>query len=194
MINIEHQSNVEFLAQFKEANKETRYQSFYDPIQKIWILKPISIDPNAFKFRDNNIKTDADINKEKRQKRAKSPYGVRSAQIKETKPPKIKAEKIIKEKVVRLKPVKKVSAPKIKKQRLVKVKKEPKPKIVREKKGYGSHGGDNGFPRKKIQCSNGNVYDSIYQAAKELNLNKSAVCLVCQGKYKTTKGFTFNYL
>ena len=170
MINIEHQSNVEFLAQFKEANKETRYQSFYDPIQKIRILKPISIDPNAFKFRDNNIKTDADINKEKRQKRAKSPYGVRPAQIKETKPPKIK------------------------KQRLVKVKKEPKPKIVREKKGYGSHGGDNGFPRKKIQCSNGNVYDSIYQAAKELNLNRSAVCLVCQGKYKTTKGFTFNYL
>ena len=99
MINIEHQSNVEFLAQFKEANKETRYQSFYDPIQKIRILKPISIDPNAFKFRDNNIKTDADINKEKRQKRAKSPYGVRPAQIKETKPPKIKAEKIIKERI-----------------------------------------------------------------------------------------------
>ena len=53
----EHLDNVAFVAKFKEANKATKYESVYDPIKRIRVMKPISIDPNVYKFAEENIVT-----------------------------------------------------------------------------------------------------------------------------------------
>lgn len=90
------------------------------------------------------------------------------------------------------KKVKIVKIPKPKKEKPIKVKKESKPPY--QKKGYGVHGGNFGYPKRKIICSNGNVYDSLYEASKTLGLSRGSVYHVCTGKYKHTKGLTFNYV
>jgi group I intron endonuclease len=48
---------------------------------------------------------------------------------------------------------------------------------------------------KKIICLNNNkIYDSILQAAKELEVSGPKITLVCQGKRKSTGGYSFRYL
>lgn len=101
-------------------------------------------------------------------------------------------EKIVKVKKERIVKVKIVKEPKPKKEKPIKVKKESKPPY--QKKGYGVHGGNFGYPKRKIICSNGNVYDSLYEASKTLGLSRGSVYHVCTGKYKHTKGLTFNYV
>lgn len=57
--NKEHQDNVAFVAKFKEANKETKYQSYYDPVTNSRVLRPVVVDPNAYKFAEENIITES---------------------------------------------------------------------------------------------------------------------------------------
>lgn len=38
------------------------------------------------------------------------------------------------------------------------------------------------------------VYNSITEACKELKINKSSICDVCKGKYKSTHGYVFKYI
>lgn len=118
----------------------------------------------------------------------------------------IKARKIPK--------ITKVKVEKIHKQRVEKQPKPPREKPLKVKKpmgrprifprnelgqrldklpkGYKKHGGNYGFPRRKIKCvTNGVVYDSLYQAAQVLNLKRCAISHVLSGKYYQTKGFRF---
>lgn len=44
-----------------------------------------------------------------------------------------------------------------------------------------------------IQCSNGKVYPSAAQAARELNLDSSHISACCRGKRYQVKGFRFEY-
>lgn len=47
---------------------------------------------------------------------------------------------------------------------------------------------------KKVICvETGIVYDSGTKAAEKLGLQKSKICLACQGKRKTTGGFHWEY-
>lgn len=48
--------------------------------------------------------------------------------------------------------------------------------------------------RKKILCiTNGIVYDSQTQAAKELGLSRTSIVRVCKGEYFSTDGYRFKY-
>lgn len=48
---------------------------------------------------------------------------------------------------------------------------------------------------KKVKCLNtGQVYNSIAEASRELELDKKAVSYCCRGKYKQTKGFRFAFV
>lgn len=55
----QHRKTVDFVNQFKEANKNTvqRVRS-YDPKQKTWTLETVKIDPNVKKFARNNLRTE----------------------------------------------------------------------------------------------------------------------------------------
>ena len=47
----------------------------------------------------------------------------------------------------------------------------------------------------KVLCiTNGVVYSSISQAAKELNIDGSSISKVCRGKKDSTKGYVFKYI
>ena len=49
-------------------------------------------------------------------------------------------------------------------------------------------------PPKKVLCiTTGKVYESAHDAARDLNLNNSAITQCCKGKYKRTKGYQFKY-
>jgi hypothetical protein len=45
-----------------------------------------------------------------------------------------------------------------------------------------------------VVCSNGKIYRSITEAAKELNTSTGKICAVIRGKRNHTKGFTFAYV
>lgn len=45
-----------------------------------------------------------------------------------------------------------------------------------------------------ILCSNGIVYESITQAANELNLHISAISNVCKNKKTHAHGYKFSYM
>lgn len=48
--------------------------------------------------------------------------------------------------------------------------------------------------RKKVLCvETGKVYDSIMEAAAELNLDNSHITKCCNGRYKTTGGYHWKY-
>ena len=48
---------------------------------------------------------------------------------------------------------------------------------------------------KKVLCyQNNKVYDSLTEAAEDLNIYKSNICKVCRGERKTTGGYTFKYV
>ena len=48
---------------------------------------------------------------------------------------------------------------------------------------------------KQVVCNEtGITYKSIEEAANKTGLQKSKICLVCQGKRNHTGGFTFNYI
>jgi group I intron endonuclease len=47
--------------------------------------------------------------------------------------------------------------------------------------------------RKKVLCSNGIIYDSISHASNTLNIPRSNINSVCNGKRKTANGLKFNY-
>lgn len=48
--------------------------------------------------------------------------------------------------------------------------------------------------KKSVRCSNGEVYNSIQEAADELGLLPSCISSVLSGRYKTTGGYTFELL
>lgn len=48
--------------------------------------------------------------------------------------------------------------------------------------------------KKKIICSNGEVYESIHEAAKVLGLQQANVSAICNGRRKSTNGLTFEIL
>ena len=49
--------------------------------------------------------------------------------------------------------------------------------------------------KRKILChQNNKKYNSIIEAAKDLNLNTGKVCEVCKGTRNHTKGYTFEYI
>lgn len=70
----------------------------------------------------------------------------------------------------------------------------PKPKktiitrITKPEKDYG-------FRRRKIFCSNGRSYESLYEASKEIGIDRSSICQVLnnKNKRKTVAGLTFKY-
>jgi hypothetical protein len=70
------------------------------------------------------------------------------------------------------------------------------PKRAYNKKGYGTHGGNYGFPKRQIECSNGRVYESLYQASKEIGINRASIFQVLNDKNnrKTVAGLTFKYI
>lgn len=47
--------------------------------------------------------------------------------------------------------------------------------------------------KKKVACSNGIIYPSIRQAARELQISGFDICKVLKGRYKHIKGYTFKY-
>ena len=49
------------------------------------------------------------------------------------------------------------------------------------------------IPIKKVICSNGEIYNSIHEASRKLNLHASKICAVCKGKRKSTGGYKFQY-
>lgn len=51
------------------------------------------------------------------------------------------------------------------------------------------------FGIKRVYClTNGKVYPSASQAARELGLDDSSVSKVCRGKREHTKGMVFRYV
>jgi hypothetical protein len=64
---------------------------------------------------------------------------------------------------------------------------------MRTIKGRKTNGGDYGFPRRKINCSNGKTYNSLYEAAKDTGTTSSQIWHVCNGKWKHTKNLNFKY-
>ena len=49
-------------------------------------------------------------------------------------------------------------------------------------------------PPKKVLCITiCKVYESAHEAARDLNLNNSAITQCCKGKYNRTKGYQFKY-
>lgn len=128
--------------------------------------------------------------------------------------PKIKETKPIKEKVVK---VKKVKVPRVKKPpklckcgatmtstttcRKCYLESKPKQKQVYKKvefdkrtiKGRTTNGGDYGYSKRKVICSNGKTYDSMYRAAAELGITRSQIWHVCNGKWKHTNNLKFSY-
>jgi len=47
---------------------------------------------------------------------------------------------------------------------------------------------------KSIKCSNGKIYNSIREAANDLNLLEQSISAVCRGVNKTSKGYTFSFV
>jgi hypothetical protein len=110
---------------------------------------------------------------------------------KETKPIKekiVKAQKIVK--APKVKVAKVAKHPKVK---VAKVPKEKKPQYKKVEFDKRKLGNDNGYTKKKVICSNGIVYNSLYEAQKELNINRTGIFNCCQGIYKQTKGYSFKY-
>lgn len=111
--------------------------------------------------------------------------------------PKVKEPKPIKEKVVKVKLVKLPKPKKEKPIKIPKVKKEPKPqykKVEFDKRTIKGKANDNGFPKRKVVCSNGKTYNSLYQAGAELGVTRSQIWHVCTGKWKHTHGLVFHYV
>ena len=56
----QHRKAVDFVNEFKQANANTVQKvSSYDPIKKIWFLKTVKTDENAYKFAKETLKTEA---------------------------------------------------------------------------------------------------------------------------------------
>ncbi|MPS73987.1 MAG: hypothetical protein E2590_12705 [Chryseobacterium sp.] len=70
--NQEHLDNLDFVARYKEANKNTTFKTVYDPVKKLRILVPIEIDPNAYQFAKENVITESDLKNRRRREKAKS--------------------------------------------------------------------------------------------------------------------------
>jgi hypothetical protein len=102
--------------------------------------------------------------------------------------PKIKEPKPIKEKIVKVKLVKEPKPKKEKPIKTPKVKKKPKPQYVKVEFDKRTLRG------RKIECSNGKIYNSIIEAQKELSLTRSQIWHVCTGKWKHTNNLIFKYI
>jgi hypothetical protein len=48
--------------------------------------------------------------------------------------------------------------------------------------------------KKSILCSNGIVYESIREAARQLNIASPNIIAVLKGRYRQAKGLTFDYI
>ena len=72
----------------------------------------------------------------------------------------------------------------------------PKPKVINQFKIKRSCPERNyGFIRRQISCSNGRIYESLYEASKEIGIDRSSICQVLnnKNKRKTVAGLTFKY-
>ena len=65
---------------------------------------------------------------------------------------------------------------------------QPCPQELREKL-------QNSYPKmKRIYCQETDqVYKSVHECARQLNVDATNVCAVCGGKHKTTHGYHFSY-
>lgn len=120
-----------------------------------------------------------------------------------------KEPKPIKEKTVKVKKIKKDKPhPRVKKQPIFcecgsvmfgKIKcqkcrtKNKKTQYVKVDVDKRTLGNDNGYSKRKVSCSNGKEYNSLYEAGLELGLTRSQIWHVCTGKWKHTHGLTFKY-
>ncbi len=52
---------------------------------------------------------------------------------------------------------------------------------------------DGSYLGKKVKCSNGKIYQSALEAAKDTDCRTSNISMCCNGKLKQTKGFTFEF-
>ena len=72
----------------------------------------------------------------------------------------------------------------------------PKPKVIKQFKIKRSCPERNyGFIRRQISCSNGRIYESLYQASQEIGIDRSSICQVLnnKNKRKSVAGLTFKY-
>lgn len=67
-------------------------------------------------------------------------------------------------------------------------------KVEFDKRKIKGRKNDNGYPKRKVICSNGKEYNSLYEAGEELGLTRSQIWHVCTGKWKHTHGLIFNYI
>lgn len=73
----------------------------------------------------------------------------------------------------------------------------PKPKPEKKKiiQRFSKPDKNYGFQKRKIHCSNGRIYDSLYQASQEIGIDRSSICQVLnnKNKRKSVAGLTFKY-
>ena len=67
-------------------------------------------------------------------------------------------------------------------------------KVEFDKRTIKGKPNDNGFVKRKIECSNGKKYNSLYEAGKDTGTTSSQIWHVCNGKWKHTHNLTFKYL
>lgn len=118
----------------------------------------------------------------------KIPKLIKGSILKDPKPIKEKLDKVPKVKIPRVKKEKPTKIPR--------VKKEPKKQYVKvefDKRKIKGKENNNGYPKRKVICSNGKEYNSLYEAGKELGLTRSQIWHVCTGKWKHSHGLTFKY-
>lgn len=131
---------------------------------------------------------------------------------KEPKPIKEKTVKVAKVKITKPKKEKSIKIPRQKKeptlckcgsvmfgkvscQKCRTANKQPQYKKVEfDKRKIKGRENNHGYPKRKVSCSNGKEYKSLYEAGEELNLTRSQIWHVCTGKWKHTNGLIFKYV
>jgi len=67
-------------------------------------------------------------------------------------------------------------------------------RLTGERNGMYKFRGELNKNSKKVFCSNGITYGSRKEAARELGINAGNITLICNGKRKTIKGYTFKWV
>jgi hypothetical protein len=178
--------------------KPKRILSQFDAVEK---AKTMTLKPKKVKVKVIREPKPPKIRVAK--ERIIKPKKEKVVKLKLIKEPKPKKEKVVKIKVKTIKEkFPKVSnkwyAPKEVKIKPIREKKQmgrPRINPPKIKTGYvNRRGGEFGFAKKQIYCITlDKIFDSNWQAAKELGLNRSAIHHVCKGIYKQTKGYVFKY-
>lgn len=67
-------------------------------------------------------------------------------------------------------------------------------KVEFDKRKVKGKQNDYGYQKRKIECSNGNAYNSLYEASNDTGVTRSQIWHVCNGKWKHTHGLIFQYV